>query len=174
MSINDLEPAIEAILFVAPNPISTTQLAKLLDSDERSIDKNLSNLSKTLSQRGIKLLSNDNHHQLVSAPQYSDIVKPLIEQSAPVLSTANLEVLAIVAHYQPTTKSQIEQLRGVTSDKTIGNLLAKGLIAGEKGKGNPLDPIVYRTTTEFLRQVGFSSTQELKEFLDRELESTRD
>lgn len=173
MPVNNLEAAIEAILFVTLEPISTSQLTKLLKTNEESVDKALAKLAKSLDRRGIRLLSDNNHHQLVSAPQYSKIIEPLVEQSAPSLSAANLEVLTIIAYRQPIAKSQIEKLRGVASDQTIKNLLAKKLIAEKKDRSRPLEPITYITTIDFLRQIGLSSVHDLKEYLENEFQSNR-
>lgn len=153
--------ALEAILFVSVEPVSTAELIRLTNSSEAAVEKSLTKLKSELENRGINLVSHDNKHQLVSTARFSSLLKPLIEQARPVLSPSALEVLTIVAHRQPISRSDIEQLRGVSSDQTLKNLLAKDLIAVSKQKHRPAEPVSYVTTIEFLHQTGLSSITEL-------------
>ena len=118
-----MEAAIEAILFVAVEPVSTAELAKNLGQPEADVKKSLTKLKDNLSGRGISLVTHQGSHQLVSSPQFSHLVAPLIEAARPSLTPSSLEVLAIVAHRQPISRAEIEKLRGVSSEQTIKNLL---------------------------------------------------
>jgi segregation and condensation protein B len=77
------------------------------------------------------------------------------------LSQAALEVLAIVVYMQPTTRPQIDQIRGVNSDAALRTLLSKGLIEELGRMETPGRPILYGTTPEFLQHFGMSSLAEL-------------
>lgn len=155
--------AIEAVLFVSSSPVTTSKLCQILDTDEASVLENISALKSELSQRGINLISSSVGHQLVSSAKYHQLTAPIVEQTAPTLSAASLEVLTIIAHRQPISKTEIEKIRGVSSDQTIKNLLSKNLIRKSSKKQSPLDPSRYETTIEFLRQCGLSSIDELGE-----------
>ena len=99
-----------------------------------------------------------------SAPEYADVIRQALEsRKPPKLSQPALEVLAIVAYFQPVTRAYVEQVRGVDSSYTVGLLLERGLIC-EAGRLNvPGRPMQFRTTKDFLRAFGLSSLEELPE-----------
>ena len=100
--------------------------------------------------------------QLCSSPDYGDVIRKAFEIRKPAkLSQPALEVLTIIAYYQPATKAMVEQIRGVDSSYSVSALLNKHLIE-EAGRLNvPGRPIQYRTTPDFLRTFGMGSLQEL-------------
>ena len=94
--------------------------------------------------------------------EYSDVVSRTLEKRVqPKLSPTALEVLAIVAYYQPVTRSYIEQLRGTDSSYTVALLSERGLIAPCGRLEAPGRPVLFGTTDQFLRVVGISSIEEL-------------
>jgi segregation and condensation protein B len=102
--------------------------------------------------------------QLVSAPEHAELIRAALEERrAPSLSKPALEVLAIVAYYQPTTRAYIDQVRGVDSSNTVVTLTEKGLIEECGRLEVPGRPIQYRTTPVFLRSFGLSTLEELPE-----------
>ena len=112
--------------------------------------------------RGFRLARMENRLQLVTAGEYSDVVSRTLEKRAqPKLSPTALEVLAIVAYYQPVTRSYIEQLRGTDSSYTVALLSERGLIAPCGRLEAPGRPVLFGTTDQFLRVVGISSIEEL-------------
>jgi len=106
----------------------------------------------------------DDVMQMTIQPQYADSVRMALESRKPSqLSQPSLEVLAIVAYYQPVTRSFIEQLRGVDSSYTVNLLQERDLIEQCGRLDVPGRPTIYRTTQGFLRAFGLSSLDELPE-----------
>ena len=99
---------------------------------------------------------------MVGAAEYSDEVNRTLEKRAqPRLSPVALEVLSIVAYYQPVTRAYIEQLRGTDSSYTVAVLSERGLIAPCGRLEAPGRPVLFGTTEQFLRVMGISSLEEL-------------
>ena len=164
MELNELQKAIEAILFAAGERVECSRLAMALEADEKDVEEAVSKLADELSfnRRGIRIIRLENGYQMVSSGEMADyITKALETRKPPKLSSSQLEALTIVAYYQPATKAMVEQIRGVDSSYSIGALLNKKLIE-EAGRLNvPGRPILYRTTPDFLRTFGISSLEEL-------------
>ena len=115
-------------------------------------------------RRGVRILRLDTAYQMVSAPEHADRVRKAFESRKPAkLSPPALEVLAVIAYYQPTTRAYIDQVRGVDSAYTVGLLLDRELIEECGRLAVPGRPILYRTTSAFLRTFGLSSLEELPE-----------
>lgn len=153
---------IEALLFVAGEPVTVTELARLLDLPPDAIEQALDDLAASCVGRGVRLQRDADRVQLVSAPEAAAIIERFLGLPAPArLSTAALEVLTIIAYRQPVTRAQIESIRGVDSSGVLRALLARDLIT-EGGRLETVGrPIVYVTTAEFLRQFGLSSLADL-------------
>ena len=115
-------------------------------------------------RRGIRLLKLDSSYQLCSAPEFAPYIRRAFESRRPArLSQPALEVLAIIAYYQPVTRAYVDQIRGVDSSYTVGLLLERELIEECGRLAVPGRPIQYRTTQNFLRAFGLSSLEELPE-----------
>ncbi len=164
MELEQLQRAIEAILFAAGERIEVGRLAFVLEADEAQIIAAANALADTLAfeRRGIRIIQLDGGYQMVSSGEMADyITKALETRKPPKLSASQLEALTIIAYYQPATKAMVEQIRGVDSSYSVGALLNKKLIE-EAGRLNvPGRPIQYRTTPDFLRTFGISSLEEL-------------
>ena len=164
MEFEQLQRAIEAILFAAGERVEVGRLAMALETDEADIVRAADALADTLAfdRRGIRILRLDNGYQMVSSGEMADYVTKALEtRKPPKLSASQLETLTIVAYYQPATKAMVEQIRGVDSSYSISALLNKKLIE-EAGRLNvPGRPIQYRTTAAFLRTFGLASLEEL-------------
>ena len=105
--------------------------------------------------------------QLCSAPDYADMIRRAFEIRKPAkLSQPALEVLAIIAYYQPTTRAYVDQIRGVDSAYTIGLLLDRKLIEECGRLQVPGRPRLYRTTKQFLRAFHLTSLDDLPELPD--------
>ena len=160
----ELQRAIEAILFAAGERVEISQLASVLQSDENEIIEATNQLSNELAfnRRGIRILRLENGYQMVSSGEMADYITQALEtRKPPKLSASQLEVLTIIAYYQPATKALVEQLRGVDSAYSIGALLNKKLIEDAGRLNVPGRPIQYCTTANFLRTFGLSSLEEL-------------
>ncbi|MCK5794183.1 MAG: SMC-Scp complex subunit ScpB [Anaerolineales bacterium] len=158
----NLTALVEAILFVTPEPISTTQVAGLLDVTPRVVKNALDELDSLYQGRGIRLQYHKNKVQITSAPEAAKVLESMLElETTSTLSQAALETLSIIAYQQPITRPQIDSIRGVNSDGVLRTLLNKGLIDDVGRADGPGRPILYSTTTEFLKHFGLSSYEEL-------------
>ena len=166
MDLKEIGSAMEAILFAAGEPVGVERLCLALDIDRATADAVAQRLMDTYSyeRRGVSILRLDTAYQMVSAPEHADRVRKAFESRKPAkLSPPALEVLAVIAYYQPTTRAYIDQVRGVDSDYTVGLLLDRELIEECGRLAVPGRPILYRTTSAFLRTFGLSSLEELPE-----------
>ena len=166
MEFEQIQRAIEAILFAAGEPVETTRLAHALQLEVGEVLRAAQSLadSYAFDRRGIRILRLEGAFQMVSSGEMSDYVTRALEtRKPPKLSGAQLESLTIIAYYQPATKAMVEQIRGVDSGYSISALMNKKLIC-EAGRLNvPGRPIQYATTPDFLRTFGLSSLEELPE-----------
>ena len=168
----ELQRAIEAILFAAGERMETSRLAAVLEADERDVEKAADALADELAfnRRGIRILRLEKGYQMVSSGEMAEyITKALETRKPPKLSASQLEVLTIIAYYQPATKAVVEQIRGVDSSYSISALLNKKLIEDAGRLNVPGRPIQYRTTPDFLRTFALSSLEELPEIEKVEL-----
>ncbi len=162
--MENIGAVIEAILFVAGDPVRVEDLAHAMNLTSSEMAEALEALSDnlTLENRGIQLNRNGESVFLsirpAFAPQVEAFLQPL--QKRP-LSQAVLETLSIVAYRQPCTRGDIEAIRGVKCDYSVQSLLNKGFIE-ECGQRETLGrPTLYRTTDAFLQHFGIESLDEL-------------
>lgn len=166
MELKDTQAALEAILFAAGEPVGVERLCLTLELDRETVDELCSHLADQYSyeRRGLRVLKLDNAWQMASAPEYADIIRQTFESRKPAkLSQPALEVLSIIAYFQPTTRAYVDQVRGVDSSYTVGLLLERELIEECGRLAVPGRPILYRTTKNFLRSFSLSSLEELPE-----------
>jgi segregation and condensation protein B len=157
-----LSVKLEALLFVAAEPVTTTQLAAALDVASSVVERGLNELDASLANRGLRLQRNAGRFQLTTAPQLAELVERFLGLEATThLSRAALETLAIIAYQQPVTRPQIDSIRGVNSDSMMKSLLNKGLILESGRADGPGRPILYSTTPEFLQHFGLNSILEM-------------
>jgi len=158
----DLTALVEAILFVSPEPINAKQIGILLEVTPRVVKNAFEELDELYSDRGIRLQHHNGKVQITSAPEAAHIIEGLLElETTSTLSQAALETLSIIAYQQPITRPQIDSIRGVNSDGVLRTLLSKGLIDDVGRTEGPGRPILYSTTTEFLKYFGLASYEEL-------------
>ena len=169
MELKEIESAIEGILFAAGEPVGVERICLALEIDRATADAVCQRLADAYSyeRRGIRLLKLDSSYQLCSAPEFAPYIRRAFESRRPArLSQPALEVLAIIAYYQPVTRAYVDQIRGVDSSYTVGLLLERELIEECGRLAVPGRPIQYRTTQNFLRAFGLSSLEELPELPD--------
>ena len=166
MELRELEAAIEGILFAAGDPVPTERLCLVLDQDKETVDNVCQSLADQYSydRRGIRIVKLETSWQMCSAPEQASYVRKALENRKPAkLSQPALEVLSIIAYFQPVTRAYIEQVRGVDSSYTVGLLLERELIC-EAGRLNvPGRPMQFKTTKNFLRAFGMTSLDDLPE-----------
>ena len=157
-----LSVKLETLLFVAAEPVSTSQLAEALDVSASVVERGLNELDATLSSRGLRLQRHAGRVQLTTAPQLAELIERFLGlEMTSHLSRAALETLAIIAYQQPVTRPQIDAIRGVNSDGMMKSLLHKGLILESGRADGPGRPILYSTTPEFLQHFGLNSILEM-------------
>jgi segregation and condensation protein B len=169
MELHDIERVLEGILFAAGEPVSAERIAAVLGTDTDIIFDTAQKLSDEYSynRRGIRIVRLDKSLQMCSSPEVSDYIRLCLEtRKPPQLSKPALEVLAVIAYYQPTTRAYVEQVRGVDSSYTVGLLHERGLIEPCGRLAVPGRPVLYKTTDGFLRTFGISSLDELPELPD--------
>ena len=166
LDLHEAEAAMEAILFASGEPLAIDRICLALDLDRPTAEQILQKLgdSYAFDRRGIRLVRMEDSYQLCSSPDYADVIRKAFEiRKTARLSQPALEVLTIVAYYQPTTRAYIDQVRGVDSAYTVGLLLERGFIEECGRLQVPGRPRLYRTTKKFLRDFHLSSLDELPE-----------
>lgn len=159
---------IEALLFVASEPLSIKAIAKLTHASEIEVAATLARVSADYADRGIVVREVGGGYRFATSPLARDAVEDYLLPPKTTLSMPALEALAIVAHMQPVTKSEIEAIRGVNSDSVVSTLLDRGFI-DEAGRKDVVGrPMQYRTTPLFLESFGLRSLDDLP---DIELEA---
>ncbi len=169
MELNEFTAALEAILFASGDPLPAERIALLLGVETERVFEAAECLEAMYSEqrRGIRIRRLDRNLQLCSAPAYAELITRALEQrKPPKLSPAALEVLAIVAYYQPVTRAYIDQIRGVDSSYTVGVLAERGLIEPCGRLEVPGRPTLYRTGDVFLRTMNIRSLDELPKLPD--------
>ena len=154
MEFNELKAALEAILFASGEPVPASRIAQVLGVETQRVLEAAEQLETQYNEdsRGIRLLRLDQDLQLCSAPAFADVITRTLEQrKPPKLSQAALEVLSVVAYFQPVTRAYIDQIRGVDSSYTVGVLIERGLIEPCGKLDVPGRPTLYRTGDVFLR-----------------------
>lgn len=153
---------LEAVLFAAAKPISIDMLEEVFSLSRDEIQAYINELKRELEDqhRGIRLRISGAGVELVSAMESVEYVGH-IRKREDKLSNAAMETLAVIAYKQPITKAEIEEVRGVNSDKIIKQLLTRSLIAELGHKDTVGRPILYGTTDEFLRSAGVESIEAL-------------
>ncbi len=153
---------LEALLFVAAEPVTLSDLARAVECEESAVAAELAEWAREHADAGIRLQRCGEQVQLVSAPEAAPYIERFLGlHYSGRLSAAALETLAIVAYRQPVTRPAIESLRGVDSSGILHTLLNLGLIE-ERGRApGPGRPILYGTTFDFLRHFGLQSLEEL-------------
>src|SRR6202161_3419206 len=128
-----LQRSIEAVLFVASEPISIKALAKLTGAEESEVTVALQHIDEEFAERGIVLREVAGGYRFASAPSARAAVEAYLLPPKTNLSPAALESLAIVAYNEPVTKGEVEGIRGVSADSVIATLVDRRFLI-EAGK----------------------------------------
>ena len=161
-----LDNLLEAVLFACGDPVPVERLCALLGADESEIEDAAARLTDqyAFEERGMRLIRLEKSYQMVTAPEAYETVRLALEtRRPPRLTQAALEVLAIIAYFQPVTRTYIEQVRGVDSSYTVGVLADRGLIEPCGRLDVPGRPMQFKTTDTFLRSFGLKSLEDLPE-----------
>lgn len=174
MENKDIEMKIEGILFAAGEPVPIQRLSMVLEMQEDVIRQAALRLKNyyAFERRGIRLVLMDNLIQLCSSPEHADDIRRVLEKrKPPQLTPTALEVLAVVAYFQPVTRAYIESVRGVDSSYTVGVLQERGLIEKTGNLEVPGRPALFCTTDLFLRTFGIESLEDLPPLPEIETDS---
>ncbi|MBE6963011.1 MAG: SMC-Scp complex subunit ScpB [Ruminococcaceae bacterium] len=169
MEMKEIESAIEGILFASGEPVHVDRICVAMEMDRSTVEQVLQRLMDyyAYERRGIRLLRIEDSWQLCSSPDYADMIRKAFEIRKPAkLSQPALEVLTIIAYYQPTTRAYVDQIRGVDSSYTMGLLQERKLIEECGRLQVPGRPHLYRTTKHFLRAFHLNSLDDLPEMPD--------
>lgn len=153
--------ALEAILFAADHPLSEPELARALGCSELELAGRLERYRPEVAERGFMLQAEPEGLMLISHPDFSKAVSASRRRQSRSLSMASLETLAVIAYRQPVTRSVIERLRGVRSERSLALLEEEGLIVEAGHLDTPGQPTLWRTTEDFRRRFNLRSESDL-------------
>ncbi|MGE5239257.1 MAG: SMC-Scp complex subunit ScpB [Chloroflexota bacterium] len=155
---------IEALLFVAGEPVTLSHLSKATDLSEQELRRLAGELESDYRARGagVLIVQRADGFQMVTDPDLGSWIRRFKNITLmSKLSQPALETLSIIAYKQPATKLEVDQLRGVNSEGAIKSLLEKRLIKIVGKKESPGRPFLYGTTREFLQYFGLKNLAEL-------------
>jgi segregation and condensation protein B len=160
-----LRPALEAVLMVVDEPVTSVMLAQVLQRPVAEVDAALAELASSyLAQsRGFELRSVAGGWRMYSSDRYAAAVEAFVLDGQHArLTQAALETVAVVAYRQPVTRARVSAVRGVNVDAVMKTLVSRGLVE-ECGSEPDTGAYLYRTTSYFLERLGVDSLDELPE-----------
>lgn len=146
-----------SLLFYSAEPIAAGQILKTFGIDKNQLSKLKDSANKSLQAVGLMIITDGDTMQLTIQSGYSSLIEEFYETTPQLLSQPALEVLSIIAYKQPIGKIDIDEIRGVSSEQSLRNLLNKALIK----KVTKTAQTKFVTTAEFMKLVGISSLNEL-------------
>ena len=172
MTVAELKPIIEALIYVSEEPITLKQLAAILEGESADdIQAAVEQLSAEFNSRGggLEVRQLAGGYRITTRPELSEYVRRYLKsQPSARLSLAALETLAVIAYKQPITIPEILEIRGVTSTSAIKTLLDRRLIVARGHKPVVGRPMLYGTSKEFLIHFGLNDLSELPNLEDFE------
>jgi segregation and condensation protein B len=160
--LRELARAIEALLFLSPEPVTIAELAAACEVPDSDIEAAAALLHADLAPgtRGIVLREIGGGLTLATGPEHEEPARRLLAKPrTPALTQAQAETLAIVAYLQPVTRPEIARIRGVASDSALQTLTERGLI--EEAGRSRFGAVIHRTTPLFEKQFGLAGLDEL-------------
>ncbi|RYG73647.1 SMC-Scp complex subunit ScpB [Lentibacillus lipolyticus] len=165
MEINALKAITEGLLFASGDEgVTIRQLAGILEITEEAVEHVLEELEYDYenTDRGMLLMRSHNVFHLTTKPEHSPYFKKLLQTpQSSKMSQAALETLAIIAYRQPITRAEIEEIRGVNSDRPVQTLMTRSLVEEAGRKEGAGRPVLFVTTKDFLTYFGLTSLNEL-------------
>ena len=178
-SSSGLQPAIEAILLVADEPVPENMLAQVLEVAQQDVTAALHDLAARYTEqgRGFDLREVAGGWRYYTRAEYAPVVEKFVRDGQEVrLTQAALETLAVVAYRQPVGRAQVSAVRGVNCDGVMRTLTLRGLVE-EAGTDQETGAVLFRTTAYFLERLGLASVDQLPElapFLPDQLDDEQD
>ena len=170
-SISEIVSVVEALIFVADEPITVKLLAEVLDEDREMIEAAVEELKNEYDAResGLHLREIAGGWQISTRTEFHEEIRKFLKtRPSAKLSLAALETLSVIAYKQPVTIPEILEIRGVQSASAIKTLLEKRLIVTKGHKETVGRPMMYGTSKEFLLQFGLKDLTELPSIEDFE------
>ncbi|MDX6614247.1 MAG: segregation and condensation protein [Blastocatellia bacterium] len=171
LSPTELAAVIEALVFVADEPLSLKTVAEVLRTGQDEVQEAMEQLAQEFNARdgGLHLREIAGGWQFATRPEHHEYVRAFLKsRPSAKLSLASLETLAVIAYKQPITVPEILEIRGVQSPSAIKTLLDKRLIVAKGRKEAIGRPMMYGTSREFLIQFGLKDLSELPSIEDFE------
>lgn len=162
----ELPSLLEAYLFVAVEPVTPTEIARILGLEAAAVEEALEDIVNAYARRinsGLHVVHIAGGYQMATRPALApDIARLLAAPGGRArLSKPALETLAIIAYQQPITQAEMEAVRGVSADAVLKTLIDRRLIQEEGRKAVPGRPILYATTPDFLHYFGLHTLEDL-------------
>lgn len=164
MRLSELEAVVESLLFIAGDAVPLASIAQTIALDKATTRAVILGLADKYEQekRGLRIVEFEGAYQMCTAAECFDYIRNMYQSpKRQGLSQALLETLAVVAYKQPVSRAQLEEIRGVNSDRALNKLLEKRLICEVGRADTPGKPVLFGTTHDFLRYFGFKSIGEL-------------
>ncbi|MEN2766138.1 SMC-Scp complex subunit ScpB [Ornithinibacillus xuwenensis] len=163
--MKNVKAILEGLLFACGDDgITIKDLAKVMDISTKAVEHLIEELKYDYEHvnRGIMMMQSHDVFHLTTKPEHSEYYKKLLETPhTSRMSQAALETLAIIAYQQPITRSEIDEIRGVKSDRPVQTLLARSLIEEVGRREGVGRPVLFGTSKDFLTYFGLTSLEEL-------------
>lgn len=159
-----LESIVEGILFAMGGSVAPEKMALAMECTKEDIVAAIENLRKEYDENdsGISIIEIEGAYQMCTSPDiYDYLIKIAKQPQKHVLTDVMLEVLSIIAYKQPVTRSEIDKIRGVSSDSSVSKLVEYGLVEEIGRLDAPGRPMLFGTTEDFLRSFGVNSIEDL-------------
>lgn len=176
VTVEEVKTIIEALLVVSEGGLTRETLIKAIpEADKKDVEAALEMLKADYDspERGFNIAEIAGKCRIVTKPKYMPWISNLYQKEPDRLKGASLETLAIIAYKQPTTRGEIEAVRGVNVGGVLRTLLDKGLLEVRGRKDVVGKPLLYGTTEKFLELFGLNSLSDLptlREFTEEDLE----
>lgn len=160
---------LEALLFLADEPVSAGELAEALDMEPAEVEDACQQLADSYraEERGLAVRRAGGGWRMYTAePAWPIVERHVLAGRTGRLSSAALETLAVVAYKQPITRSTIGEIRGVNADAAVRSLVARDYLEEVGREETPGQPVLYGTTNRFLEDIGLDSLDELPDLAD--------
>lgn len=165
-SLSEKLSRLEALLFIHGEPLTFKKIGDVLDLKENEVKESVEEFKKLLesSNRGLTLITDKSKVQLVTKPQFHNILEKFVkEELAEDLTPASLEALAIIAYFGPISRARLEYLRGVNSVFILRNLMIRGLVERLPDPDRP-NSFIYQATFEFWKHLGLKNKEDLPDY----------
>lgn len=164
MRLSELEAVVESLLFISGEAVSLASIAQTIEMDKATARAIIHTLGDKYEKekRGIRIVEVGDAYQMCTAPTCFEYIRNMYKNpNRQGLTQSLLETMAIIAYKQPITRAQIEEIRGVSAEHAVSRLVEKKLVCEVGRLDAPGKPVLFGTTSDFLRYFGFKNVEEL-------------